>query len=218
MIRRMAKSSDDTLFRLVVMAGVIGFGVWAAVKYTTLPKLLIHRGIAWYEVQFAPKTLPTENTTSPPDIAYSATPPRELPPTVQPPLPIKQYQPERHANGGTFGQPVKRVQYETEPENLASQSLMAEMDANDFDQRSAIELRLRQLGAVYSLLEMWGRDETRYRFHCRVALAGGATTTRNFEAVGANPSIVMQQVLKEVEAWRSLETPLDSGLPQHGLP
>ena len=48
---------------------------------------------------------------------------------------------------------------------------------------------------------MWGREDRRYRFHCRVALAGGAEVTRNFEATGAGPQDVMEDVLVQVEAW-----------------
>jgi hypothetical protein len=71
------------------------------------------------------------------------------------------------------------------------------------DRRAQIERRLQALGAVYTLLEMWGRDERRYRFHCQVAFAGGADATRSFEANGTSPLQAMRRVLQDVEAWRA---------------
>ena len=104
-------------------------------------------------------------------------------------------------------QQVEAVQYQEYVASPISTDVRVDGGVNRGDRRAAIEQRLRELGAVYSLLEMWGRDGTRYRYHCRVALAGGAQATRNFEIVGTDPETVMQQVLSEVEAWRSLAAP-----------
>jgi hypothetical protein len=68
--------------------------------------------------------------------------------------------------------------------------------------------RLRDLGATYYLLETWGRDGELYRFHCKMAVAAGNPDyTRHFEATDSDASRAMQQVLEQVEAWRSGRSP-----------
>ena len=71
------------------------------------------------------------------------------------------------------------------------------------DRRRQIETRLQALGAVYMLLETWGRNQIVYRFHCQVAFAGGANETRSFEENGDNAVEAMQKVLDDVESWRA---------------
>jgi hypothetical protein len=71
------------------------------------------------------------------------------------------------------------------------------------DRRRQIETRLQALGAVYMLLETWGRNQVVYRFHCQVAFAGGANETRSFEENGDNAVEAMQRVLDDVESWRA---------------
>lgn len=66
-----------------------------------------------------------------------------------------------------------------------------------------MEQRLAELGAVYSLLEMWGHENVQYRFHCRVSIANNRQVTRSFEANGASPEEAMRQVLTEVEGFQS---------------
>ena len=65
---------------------------------------------------------------------------------------------------------------------------------------TAIQLRLRELGATYYLLETWGQDGSLYRFHCKVALSDNPRYNRHFEATDANPMAAMQQVLEQVES------------------
>lgn len=71
------------------------------------------------------------------------------------------------------------------------------------DQFRSIPERLRQLGATYYLLESWGSDQQMYRFYCKMAVGGCADYTRYFEASHSDPLHAMQQVLQQVEAWRS---------------
>ena len=72
-----------------------------------------------------------------------------------------------------------------------------------------MEQRLRQLGATYYLLETWGTTGDRYRFLCKMALAGSADYDRNriFQATAADPLRAMQNVLEQVEQWRSGRQP-----------
>lgn len=68
-----------------------------------------------------------------------------------------------------------------------------------------IEQRLRELGATYYLLDTWGRNGDRYRFLCRVALTGNTDlgADRVFFATDSDPLRAMQNVLQQVEQWRS---------------
>jgi hypothetical protein len=63
--------------------------------------------------------------------------------------------------------------------------------------------RLRELGAVYYLLETWGSEGQRFRFHCKMAIGGNPGYTRHFEATDAEPMQAIARVLSEVEAWRA---------------
>lgn len=65
-----------------------------------------------------------------------------------------------------------------------------------------LDTRLSQLGATYCLLERWQENPPRYRFHCRVQLSAGAEP-RRFEANGADPALLMQQVADTVAACRA---------------
>lgn len=69
------------------------------------------------------------------------------------------------------------------------------------DEAENIQRRLRQLGAVYYVLESWG-SEGNYRFACRIAIDGNPEYTRYFEATGRDGLSVMSRVLQQVEAWR----------------
>jgi len=68
---------------------------------------------------------------------------------------------------------------------------------------SAVAQRLRDLGATYYLLETWGRNGELYRFHCKMAVAGGQGFTRHFEATSGDAALAMRSVLEQVEAWRA---------------
>ena len=62
-----------------------------------------------------------------------------------------------------------------------------------------IQLRLRELGASYYLLESWGSQRQLYRFSCKMAVGGNADFTRYFEAADADPLQAMLWVLGQVE-------------------
>ena len=62
-----------------------------------------------------------------------------------------------------------------------------------------IQLRLRELGASYYLLESWGSQRQLYRFSCKMAVGGNTDFTRYFEAADADPLQAMLQVLRQVE-------------------
>jgi len=70
------------------------------------------------------------------------------------------------------------------------------------DRFTEIERKLREYGATYYLLETYGNQGELYRFHCRMAVAGGNQYPRMFEATDPDALKAMADVLHRVEAWR----------------
>jgi len=65
------------------------------------------------------------------------------------------------------------------------------------------EMRLRELGATQYVLEAWGHDNSRYLFVCRMAVGGNPNVNQVFQATKTDPWDAMQDVLAQVEQWRS---------------
>jgi hypothetical protein len=82
-----------------------------------------------------------------------------------------------------------------EPSNPAGQVRPAT------DQFTAIQARLRHLGATYYLLESWGNRAQLYRFYCKMAVGGNPNYTHYFEATDSDPLQAMTRVLRQVETW-----------------
>jgi hypothetical protein len=94
------------------------------------------------------------------------------------------------------------------PSNLPA-SAPGENQSDCTTQFRRMEQRLRELGATYYLLETWGSSGDRYRFFCKMALAGNAGNNRNriFQATAADPLRAMRDVLDQVEQWHSGRQP-----------
>jgi hypothetical protein len=69
------------------------------------------------------------------------------------------------------------------------------------DRFTEIERKLREYGATYYLLETYGGQGDLYRFHCRMAVAGGQYP-QMFEATDRDALKAMADVLHRVETWR----------------
>jgi hypothetical protein len=87
---------------------------------------------------------------------------------------------------------------------------IADVDAGDTSPTAAagdrfiyVLDRLRELGAAYYLLEAWGSEAQRFRFHCKMVIGGNPGYTRQFEANDPDPLQAMARVLSDVEAWRA---------------
>lgn len=65
------------------------------------------------------------------------------------------------------------------------------------------ERRLRELGATYYRLETWGDEGRFYRCSCSVPVSPRGRAMRHFEAIEAAPSQAIDEVIKQVETWRS---------------
>jgi hypothetical protein len=64
-----------------------------------------------------------------------------------------------------------------------------------------IRERLEQLGAEYVLVDT--QDSGRFRFHCRVLVDPRTRYTQPFDATSFDPIAAGEQVLSQVEKWRS---------------
>ena len=92
------------------------------------------------------------------------------------------------------------------PDAVVPASLSTTESSSMTDQFARIQRRLQDLGATYYLLESWGNQSQRFRFYCKMAIAGNPNFTRYFEATDANPLAAMSKVLHEVEQWQSHRT------------
>ncbi len=217
MIPGMQQSAGDTMLRALIMAAVLGGIVWVVARQTRIPRLLIQKAISWYDTGRVRAEGPGPSFRSPsgPDGSAGVGAPRLLPAGMSAAVPLSRPTPadrssspsrwavgvatERDsANREAAGTVAPAVAWMPGSEEPGEPTATASPDA-----RQRIEQRLEALGAVYSLLEMWGRAQRRYRYHCQVSFAGGAYVTRSFEANGRSPLEAMQRVLGEVEAWRA---------------
>ncbi len=142
----------------------------------------------------------------------------EVPPQVVPPALGSFESPVTPPPGMGFSEadriagPVVRAGYET-PDAVIPQpqpdwpgapaipaANAAAAPANPFEY---VGQRLRELGATYYLLELWGDEQKLHRFYCRMAVGGNPNCTRYFEATDADALTAMVRVLQEVEVWRS---------------
>ena len=206
MISAMKTSAFDTFCRALVLGAVFGALGWGAVRYTNLPQMALQKIVALSrEVQGKNgsenylQDVPIISSTSPAPISLSepllpgqhAHTDLQHIPTVTPGI-LQQQQPHS-AQQAAYLEPTVPSPSTHQPPQL-SQTI---------NNRTAIEQRLCELGAVYSLLEMWGHETVQYRFHCCVSIANNRQVTRSFEANGSSPEDAMRQVLKEVEGFQS---------------
>ena len=64
-----------------------------------------------------------------------------------------------------------------------------------------VRQRLEELGAEYVMAETV--DGARYRFHCRMLVDDRSRYTKSFEATSFDPVAAADQVLRDVETWRT---------------
>ncbi len=63
--------------------------------------------------------------------------------------------------------------------------------------------RLNALGVKYYRLEPWGGEGAFYRCKCNVPFSPSGRATRHFDAIESAPSLALEAVIKQVEAWRA---------------
>ena len=186
----MKSSPVDTFCRALVFGGLLGACGWGAIRYTDLPQIALEKLNAWNRGAHNS----TMSTSSP--LPESATAPSSSIPQVS--------LPQEALAGSEIAQQTFHTTQQAaylEPSPTAFQASQGPLTSPNI--RESIERRLCDLGAVYSLLEMWGHDSFQYRYHCRIAIANNRQVTRSFEANGTTPEDAMRQVLQAVESFQS---------------
>jgi hypothetical protein len=87
------------------------------------------------------------------------------------------------------------------PEVKGEASPEPKIDERTIARLQLIRDRLEQLGAEYVLVDT--QDSGRFRFHCRMLVDPRTRYTRPFDAASFDPIAAGEQVLAEVERWRS---------------
>lgn len=72
-----------------------------------------------------------------------------------------------------------------------------------------IRQRLEDFGAEYVLVDT--QESGRYRFHCRMLVDARSRSTRSFDATSFDPVAAGEQVLSDVEKWRTAAAPVPTG-------
>lgn len=197
----MKPSAFDTFCRALVLGAVLGALGWGAVRYTDLPQMVLQKmvaisqeaqGHALGENYLNDSSVLSANTPAPPSAVNQQDDLQNIP-SVTPGI-------LQHSTQHSTQHAAQQAAY-LEPTVTNSNISQPYSQAENI--RTAIEQRLCELGAVYSLLEMWGNENIQYRFHCRVSIANNRQVTRSFEANGTSPEGAMRQVLKEVEGFQS---------------
>lgn len=96
--------------------------------------------------------------------------------------------------------PVSAPRSTVEPATEVSAGRPAEVATAEF---SALEDRLRELGATHYRLETWGSNGELYRFRAMVAVGARSTHNRYFEASDIVPLKAAERVVAQVERWRA---------------
>ena len=91
-----------------------------------------------------------------------------------------------------------------EPSTPSAETSSA-VPAGDGNRMPALLSRLAQLGAAETKLAPWGSSGHLYRFCCRAAMTDSPAYAQHFESVAPEPVIAVEQVVAEVEAWRTAQ-------------
>jgi len=179
--------SIASLFRALIMLAILGGIGYFVIEHTPALEVARKKFSEWQnrpvEYDWGGGAAPAFGEGSPADAATAPVDPTQ-PAVVQ-----------QASNDPTAS--IQAAGFETP---LAGSGVGTEAKIDDY---VALERRLRQMGATYSLLESWGQNGDHFRFHCRVPMPGGGDTPQRFEAVGSTPTEAMQNVVAEVDRWRS---------------
>jgi hypothetical protein len=90
----------------------------------------------------------------------------------------------------------------TSPSVSAAPALIPAKPASFQEQVEPLLAQLRQFGVIEYALERWGDGGKLYRFRCEMPLGASDQFTQQFEAVGADPQMSVEQVVAEVSQWQ----------------
>ena len=196
------QSSAAVIFRALIMLGCLVAVPLAAVFGTSLSEVVQTVLAGQWPGQWPGQSDSTaENPQFEPLTSAemaSVSPPGPMPTAwYDNPLPVPSSSPVGRAASGRF--PVTQAGYE-EPVGPTVPVHAAEQIPVSVDRFTYIQDRLRQLGATYYVLETFDGRQGMYRFHCRMAVGGNSSYTRNYEALDSSPLGAMAKVLRQIEA------------------
>ena len=196
------KSNEGATFRAIAMLLAFGGCVWLAWQHTQLPQLFDAVTVKYWGENPLTAYMPQQESPPPlPDeVEYHSTPlhaeplnreqsqastisAERKPPTVETPAEVDIY-----AQQASFAEPAT--------------GRAEEAPAPGQDYYLSLERRLRALGMTYAFQETTVGDSVRYRYFCKVMVAGNTSHAQSFEAVSETPLGAMQSVLNQVKAWR----------------
>ena len=85
----------------------------------------------------------------------------------------------------------------------------ARPEAMNSEQFSALEERLKALGATHYRLETWGAQGELFRFRAMMSLSSRSNHNRYFEATDRDAMRSVERVIEQVERWRAGQTERD---------
>ncbi len=91
----------------------------------------------------------------------------------------------------------------TEPATVSSSGVAAVPQHDSKLDYSKLESRLRELGARYYRLEKWGSQSELFRFSCYVTATGPSPYQKHFQSIDSEELRVMENVIREIERWKT---------------
>jgi hypothetical protein len=201
--------SFTTIFRATVMlaVGAIAFKGWQMYgPPAEQVKSVVMRGVdmaqaAWKNFQTPDKAAkpavqpqatapPVAQTLQPPAREVAITPPALSTPTLTP-IPLAGAIPSASA-------PATQA-----PITPLAQT--APVAGTSDDRVKTLMSRLEQLGGADPKVAPWGSSGHLFRCCCQAPLANSSAVTQHFESVAAEPALAVEQVVTQVEAWRTAQ-------------
>ncbi len=207
--------SFTTLFRAIVMIGMgaAAFKGWQIYgPPTEKVKSMTDRAIdmaqdAWKNYNTPTSAQETAPAVTPPNIAATITPAATDAPLAPPPLATQSQPLTPDLSIGSA--PIGSASLAGLPQTHTSTSVgapAASESAHGSDERVRLLLtRLEQLGGSNSKVAAWGSTGRLYRCSCQAPAASSASVMQHFEAVAAEPTLAVEQVVAKIEASRTAQ-------------
>ncbi len=201
--------SFTTIYRAFVMlaAGAIVFKGWqlygpSAEKVKSVAVSTIDMAqAAWNNRQTSGgETRPAaEPRGAAPPFAQTAQPAPADMAIVPPPLSTQSITPNAPVDA------VSNMSIQSIPVSVAPLAETSPAASKNDDLVQALLSRLEQLGGAEPKLAPWGSSGHLFRCSCRAPLVNSPVVTQHFESVAAEPALAVEQVVAQVENWRTAQ-------------